>query len=114
MAHLFPKAYSLLALLEPSPSTPTLKSIQAALCVSEIIEVVQGGDIEKEAFTLKDDSEIIEVVRALLPFFSPKLFLYNVVQRPNPRLGDLLPYLYFPAASDDPYRFPALFLSHSQ
>ena len=92
LAHLFPKAYSLLALLEPSSSTPTLKSIQAALCVSEIIEVV----------------------RALLPFFSPKLFLYNVVQRPNPRLGDLLPYLYFPAASDDPYRFTALFLSHSQ
>lgn len=80
----------MLALLEPSSSTPTLKSIQAALCVSEIIEVV----------------------RALLPFFSPKLFLYNVVQRPNPRLGDLLPYLYFPAASDDSYRFIALFGSY--
>lgn len=82
LAHLFPKAYSLLALLEPSPATPTLKSIQAALCVSEIIEVV----------------------RALLPFFSPKLFLYNVIQRPNPRLGDLLPFLYLPVASDDSYR----------
>ena len=88
LAHLFPKAYSLLALLAPSPSTPTLKSIQAALCVSEIIEVV----------------------RALLPFFSPKLFLYNVVQRSPPRLGDLLPYLYFPLATDDSYRISNPFL----
>lgn len=81
LAHLLPKAYSLLALLPPSSSTPTLKSTQAAMCVSEITEVI----------------------RAIQPFFSPRMLQYNLIQCKSPRLADLLQNLYLPEHTDDSY-----------
>lgn len=79
VAHLMPKGYSLLGLVPPSSSTPTLKSIQAAMCVTEIVEVL----------------------RALLPFFSPRMIRYNLIERKPPCLADILHHLYFPMDSDD-------------
>ena len=80
MAHLIPKAYSLLAFVQPSPATPTVKSVQAAMSITEILEVL----------------------RATQPFFSPRLLQYNLVQRKSPRLADLLHHLHLPVGTEDP------------
>ena len=82
LAHLLPKAYSLLAMLPPSSSTPTLKSTQAAMCVTEILEVI----------------------RSVQPFFSARMLQYNLIQCKPPRLADLLNNLYLPVQTDDSYR----------
>ena len=79
LAHLFPKAYSLLALIEPSSTTPTLKSIQASMCIDEIIQVIHG----------------------VLPYFSYSMILYNIIQRKEPGLDSILSHLYFPTEDDD-------------
>lgn len=79
LAHLFPKAYSLLAMIEPSSSIATLKSTQAAMCLDEIIQVIYS----------------------VLPYFSYKMLLYNIIQRQAPGLDDLLSHLYFPTSQDD-------------
>lgn len=66
-------------MIEPSSTTPTLKSTQAAMCIDEIIQVVHG----------------------VLPFFSYNMLLYNIIQRQAPGLDALLTHLYFPKATDD-------------
>ena len=49
-------------------------------------------------------TEIVEVLRALLPFFSPRMIRYNLIERKPPCLADILHHLYFPVESDDASR----------
>ena len=69
-------------MVPPSSSTPTLKSTQAAMCVTEILEVI----------------------RSVQPFFSARMLQYNLIQCKPPRLADLLHNLYLPVQTDDSYR----------
>ena len=51
-------------------------------------------------------SEITEVIRAIQPFFSPRMLQYNLIQCKSPRLADLLQNLYLPEYTDDSHRMP--------